>query len=404
VQLLLEEGAEVNMQDYQGHSPLTFAAMSESMSAETVRMLLDKDADTSVSGHGVSGPDETPRMLAGKRGDNELARVLGVSEEQRKSGGVAAVPEAAGNRSAAEAVEAGIALLEMQSSRFIKRGGCNSCHSQMLPAAAAALARDRGINVAQEIAQIPLEALERSPERTMNMALLGPGGIVYELFGYAATRRPADEHTDALIHFLKRMQEKEGHWASGRGNRPPLATDDFITTALAVNALKVYSREVEQDDTKKRLALAAAWLEKGQPLSTQQRAFHLLGLKWAAGEGGFIERAVNSLVETQRADGGFPQLPTMGSDAYATGQALYALDLAGSMDTHNAVYQKGVRYLLRTQAADGSWHVKTRALPLQPYFESGFPYGQDQWISAAGTSWASMALALTVEPPKVTRR
>ena len=74
------------------------------------------------------------------------------------------------------------------------------------------------------------------------------------------------------------------------------------------------------------------------------------------------------------------------------------------METSNAVYQKGVRYLLRTQAADGSWHVKTRALPLQPYFESGFPYGQDQWISAPGTSWASMALALSVEPQKLSRR
>ena len=402
--LLLEEGAEINIQDYQGHSPLTFAAMSESTSAETVRMLLDKGADTSVAGHGVSGPEETPRMLAGKRGDNELARVLGVSEEQRKSGGVAAIPEAAGKRSATEAVEAGIALLEMQSSRFIKRGGCNSCHSQMLPSAAAALARERGINVPKTIAQIPLEALERSPERNMNNALLRPGGIVYELFGYAAARRPADEYTDSLVHYLKKMQEKEGSWASGRGNRPPVNTDDFITTALAVKALKVYSREVEQVDTRKRLALAAAWLEEGKPLNTQERAFHLLGLKWAAGDGGVIERAVKSLVATQRADGGFPQLPTMGSDAYATGQALYALDLAGGMDTGDSVYQKGVSYLLRTQAADGSWHVKTRALPLQPYFESGFPYGQDQWISAAGTSWASMALALTVEPQKLSRR
>jgi hypothetical protein len=35
---------------------------------------------------------------------------------------------------------------------------------------------------------------------------------------------------------------------------------------------------------------------------------------------------------------------------------------------------------------------------VQPYFESGFPYGHDQWISAAGTSWATMALSLAVEP------
>ena len=403
VKLLLDEGAEVNIRDYQGHSPLLFAAMSESMSAPTVRLLLDKGAKTGVSGHGVSGPEETARMLAGKRGDNEVARLLGVSEQQRKSGGVAAAPEAAGDRSEAEAVEAAIALLEMQSPNFIKRGGCNSCHNQNLPAAAAALARERGIKAPKTIAQIPLEALERSPERAMNHAVTG-ASVLYELFGFAATGRPPDEYTDSLVHYLKRIQEKEGYWASGRGNRPPLSSDDFITTALTVNALKVYSPEAERADTKKRLALAARWLEAGKPLNSQERAFHLLGLKWAGGNDGVIEHGIKLLAATQRPDGGFPQLPTMGSDAYATGQALYALHLAGGMETSNAVYQKGVRYLLRTQAADGSWHVKTRALPLQPYFESGFPYGQDQWISAAGTSWASMALALSVEPQKLSRR
>jgi hypothetical protein len=42
--------------------------------------------------------------------------------------------------------------------------------------------------------------------------------------------------------------------------------------------------------------------------------------------------------------------------------------------------------------------VKTRSIWVQPYFDSGFPYGEDQWISAAGTGWATMALSLTVEP------
>ena len=37
-------------------------------------------------------------------------------------------------------------------------------------------------------------------------------------------------------------------------------------------------------------------------------------------------------------------------------------------------------------------------MKFQPYFESGFPFAHDQWISAAGTSWAAMALALSVGP------
>jgi len=68
------------------------------------------------------------------------------------------------------------------------------------------------------------------------------------------------------------------------------------------------------------------------------------------------------------------------------------------------VYRKGTSYLLRTQEADGSWHVNTRSIWIQPYFESGFPHGHDQWISTAGTAWAAMALSLTVEPAKLSRR
>ena len=57
-------------------------------------------------------------------------------------------------------------------------------------------------------------------------------------------------------------------------------------------------------------------------------------------------------------------------------------------------YRRGMDYLLKNQMADGSWYVRTRALGFQPYFETGFPHGVNQSISAAGTSWATMALIL----------
>jgi hypothetical protein len=53
---------------------------------------------------------------------------------------------------------------------------------------------------------------------------------------------------------------------------------------------------------------------------------------------------------------------------------------------------------VRTQATDGTWHVRTRAIPIQPYFESGYPYGPDQWISAAGAAYATLAIASALEP------
>jgi hypothetical protein len=82
----------------------------------------------------------------------------------------------------------------------------------------------------------------------------------------------------------------------------------------------------------------------------------------------------------------------MGSDAYATGQALYALQSSG-LTARDRVHQRAVSYLLRTQLEDGTWFVRSRAFGFQPYFESGFPHGVDQFISASATSWAVIALA-----------
>jgi len=48
--------------------------------------------------------------------------------------------------------------------------------------------------------------------------------------------------------------------------------------------------------------------------------------------------------------------------------------------------------------------VKTRSLPFQPYFETGYPYDHDQWISAAGAAYATMAIAAAVEPPRTASR
>lgn len=110
--------------------------------------------------------------------------------------------------------------------------------------------------------------------------------------------------------------------------------------------------------------------------------------------GASMAPAAQSLAQAQRTDGGWSQLPTLESDAYATGQALVALQATGMKPT-DPIYEGGAAFLLKTQLADGSWFVKSRVETFQPYFESGFPHGHDQWISAAGTSWAITALALT---------
>jgi hypothetical protein len=97
----------------------------------------------------------------------------------------------------------------------------------------------------------------------------------------------------------------------------------------------------------------------------------------------------------QRPDGGWAQVPTMTSDAYATGQALFALRSAG-VPADAPALQRASAFLLRTQLDDGSWFVRSRAFGFQAYFDTGFPHGRDQFISSAATAWAAMALAETL--------
>ena len=88
-------------------------------------------------------------------------------------------------------------------------------------------------------------------------------------------------------------------------------------------------------------------------------------------------------------------MPTLASDAYATGLALYALHQGGGVAVDHPAYRRGVEFLLRTQLADGSRFVASRSFPIVEYSKSGFPHGRSQFISAAATCWATMALTLT---------
>jgi hypothetical protein len=110
------------------------------------------------------------------------------------------------------------------------------------------------------------------------------------------------------------------------------------------------------------------------------------------------------LLRDQRDDGGWGQLATLSSDAYATGETLYALRQGAGLPVKEAAYRRGVEYLLRTQLGDGSWFVPSRSFPLQPYFATGFPHGRSQFISVSATCWATMALALAWEPSGTDRR
>ena len=163
---------------------------------------------------------------------------------------------------------------------------------------------------------------------------------------------------------------------------------------MAIRALRAYGTPARKAEFDERIVRARAWLVRTEAVTTEDRNMKLLGLKWAGESGPFVKKLAAEIVAGQRPDGGWGQTPYLKSDAYATGQSLYALQAAG-VSPHAPVYRRGVRFLLDAQLDDGSWHVSSRTPKFQPYFESGFPHGDDQWISASGTAWALIALAPT---------
>ncbi len=208
--------------------------------------------------------------------------------------------------------------------------------------------------------------------------------------GLSAEQHQSDAATDALVRLLKLAQRPDGRWNSTY--RPPLEASEFTATAVSLRGLQLYGRK-DWQSTDHAIRAAASWLENAQPQSTEDRVFRLFGLTWAGASDAIRQSAVRDLVTAQRPDGGWAQLSSLQSDAYATGEVLVALREAG-IRSDDAVYRKGVQFLLKNQLADGSWFVSTRSHPTQIYFESGFPHGANQYISAAATNWATRALVL----------
>ncbi|HJQ68600.1 MAG TPA: prenyltransferase/squalene oxidase repeat-containing protein [Blastocatellia bacterium] len=303
---------------------------------------------------------------------------------------------------ARSAVEKSLPLLQKVGPPFVEQTGCASCHHNVLPAMAVAAARERGFQVDEKVAGQNREGVHKLVATSREKMLLGfglPGDATtaaYFLMQLGVDKQPADKSTDAVVHYLMGKQFSDGHWQPV-AYRPPIEFSDISTTAVAARVIQMYAPEGRAEETRRRIALAAAWLARAQPATGEERNFQLLGLGWAKAKKEDVEKAVKRVMASQRADGGWSQLPGIESDAYATGQALVALHEAGGVSADDPAYRRGVAFLLKTQREDGSWLVQTRAIPLQRYFESGFPHGKNQWISAAGTSWATMALAIAVK-------
>ena len=279
---------------------------------------------------------------------------------------------------------------------------CLSCHHQTMPAMALEAARTHGLTVdevaAQSAAQKTFRYLSDLDAAVRVDSLIDPAvSEGYALLGAHASHVEPSLSTATYARHILRAQRADGHWATFDA-RPPHGAGLFLATAVGARAVSLFAPVQMGNEKRESLERARKWLASAQPASTEDLTYRLLGLFWTGGSSQDQLAAARDLAAVQRADGGWSQVAALNeSDAYSTAQALVALRRAGGWERSHADFQRGVAWLAKSQAADGSWHVRTRihtpAPASPPYFESGFPYGHDQFISCAATAWAVMALA-----------
>lgn len=393
IKLLLDAGAKVSPEDGRSMTALHAALSSEVQNTETVSLLLRKGADPAFQNkEGVSAME-----WAQKFARPDLLQAVSYTPLSHK----ALLPgDSVRPPSADLALTRGISLMETSTESFFQQSGCVSCHSQNVTGMLAGVARSHGIPMNTEAATQRLAATKSSWAPQTEGLLIRedpPGGadmVSYALLGMAGDGYLPDLTTAAMARNLAAQQLPNGSWHRGGVARVPVEDSDIALTALVIRSLQCFANKGTQAEYSGRVRRAQTWLASAKPVYAEEWNMQLLGLKWAGTPVSSLSKMASAVEAKQRPSGGWGQNDYLPEDAYATGQTMFALSEAGRKTT-DPILLKGKTYLLRTQASDGSWHVVSRAVKFQPFFQGGFPYDHDQWISSMGSAWATIALAAT---------
>lgn len=160
---------------------------------------------------------------------------------------------------------------------------------------------------------------------------------------------------------LLAFQEPDGSMRPSYDSKPVVAGKVQATAQALITWRQAQARTA---DTRWLVPIRKAeeWLTlKAKGLSDEGGALQdvdhaIIGLVAAGrGAGDKLVAALARVVEkAQNQDGGFGYAKGDGSNAFATGQALYALRLAGRSDG-DSVVRKGTSWLLKTQENSGGW-------------------------------------------------
>lgn len=293
------------------------------------------------------------------------------------------------NQGVREAATRAVRLIDRTSATFLTKNACFTCHSQTL-----------SLMVLRDARKVGIEIDEANFKRQYERAFEALGGTRVDTIGSALWALDLGEYapdskTEAMVEFLLNYEKDLGTWKT-TVDRPPAEASKFTTSYVALRGLNRYGNAKQREAIARRATAVERWLESANADNTEDQVFRLRLARELKLPSEKVDRFAQGLLNEQDAEGGWAQQRGMKPDAYATGSALVALHEAGGLSPQHPAWLRGLAFLLRTQEADGSWHVVTRAKPIQEYFESGFPHGKDQFISAFATGWATEALLISL--------
>jgi hypothetical protein len=193
---------------------------------------------------------------------------------------------------------------------------------------------------------------------------------------------------------IVQKQQPDGSWEFfATLRRPPINESQTTDAAWIILALAVETGPDAPPSQRASLAKALAWLDTAKPsdLHQDKALIVLRGVRFAWPRKR-IQPTIDELLALQRADGGWSQtVPGWKSDAFATGQTLYVLALAGYTAERPAI-QRAIDFLVATQKPDGSWPMTSRSTP------NGQPGSAKDLapITCTASSWATLGLVRLV--------
>jgi squalene-hopene/tetraprenyl-beta-curcumene cyclase len=293
-------------------------------------------------------------------------------------------------------IKRGLGFLSKDAVAWKNEHHCASCHHAALVVLALREAMERGIAVDETVLNDMTRWLATSGDgkfgldRPVSAPRAASPKAMYFALALGTVAKPDAELQKGLKLLLQTVvseQTENGSWSTWPETRPPIfGNSDESLTTLATLALLP---EAARGDASAKAARdkALKWLTETRtgddPQSSALRLILMTRLGRPAGEWQLL---VGRIKERQNADGGWSQTRGMPSDAWATGQALYALAHA-SIKPDESCITRGVDFLIRTERDDGSWPMTSRPA------KAGGPGSQSLIpITGAGSAWAVLGL------------